>query len=454
MQECFKYFILLLISYPICCFSWSGHNLLTYISLKDTSLLNDNPTIPAETLSSFLKKEQQKLAIVLKNNEDWATKHIPTYPSLPDYFMFDPAKSKDSLVIQFLKSIRINPELQFPLFVQYTVGVPHRIHRPMNNKKILLSQVNDSPWIYIFNPPFEQILPGEKLSPLEIITSASDEPDYGMDIMLWENSNTWYGLLYKWGKQPFGVSNLTLSSQSPFHMGFYHERAIYYKLGSYIKRVYPEYRIHLFLELSKLAFNTGHPYWGYRFLGWAIHYVQDLTQPYHSTVAPGVPMTKIFLGAFFNALGEKNYSNHIVQLIGNKHFSLENYEVFSVAKILSKKQFNTLLIKRISDESQDAKYPPYSDTYLRDTVSAESHAMANTLYKAIIASFPNKYISDLDYQFYITEPKINLLSIVEKNPNPEIVFLDKQLEILLGNCGAHTRNVIRYILGNGNFARE
>jgi asparagine synthase (glutamine-hydrolysing) len=34
------------------------------------------------------------------------------------------------------------------------------------------------------------------------------------------------------------------------------------------------------------AFKTGHPYWGYRFLGWGLHYVGDLSQPFHSRVLP------------------------------------------------------------------------------------------------------------------------------------------------------------------------
>jgi hypothetical protein len=47
------------------------------------------------------------------------------------------------------------------------------------------------------------------------------------------------------------------------------------------------YRAALYSKLSEGAFNTGHPYWGYRFLAWSIHYTQDVTQPWHTIFLPG-----------------------------------------------------------------------------------------------------------------------------------------------------------------------
>jgi hypothetical protein len=47
------------------------------------------------------------------------------------------------------------------------------------------------------------------------------------------------------------------------------------------------YRAALYAKLSEGAFDTGHPYWGYRFLAWSIHYTQDVTQPWHTIFLPG-----------------------------------------------------------------------------------------------------------------------------------------------------------------------
>ena len=40
-------------------------------------------------------------------------------------------------------------------------------------------------------------------------------------------------------------------------------------------------RVQLFYELSLIAFSINEHYWGYRYLANALHYIQDLTQPFH-----------------------------------------------------------------------------------------------------------------------------------------------------------------------------
>jgi hypothetical protein len=52
------------------------------------------------------------------------------------------------------------------------------------------------------------------------------------------------------------------------------------------------YRAALYARLSEGAFHTGHPYWGYRFLAWSLHYVQDVTQPWHTVFLPDVSFLK------------------------------------------------------------------------------------------------------------------------------------------------------------------
>ena len=94
------------------------------------------------------------------------------------------------------------------------------------------------------------------------------------------------GARYGFGTQPFGDARFEYSSQAPFHIGYYHESALIYRAAPFLARTYPEMRVQQYLGLARFAFESGHDYWGYRFLGWALHYVQDLTQPYHSKALP------------------------------------------------------------------------------------------------------------------------------------------------------------------------
>jgi hypothetical protein len=53
------------------------------------------------------------------------------------------------------------------------------------------------------------------------------------------------------------------------------------------------YRAAFYARLAQGAFKTGHPYWGYRFLAWSIHYIQDVTQPWHTVLVPGISFLNV-----------------------------------------------------------------------------------------------------------------------------------------------------------------
>ena len=63
---------------------------------------------------------------------------------------------------------------------------------------------------------------GDPVTIAEVIASASDEPDFGMDVGLYEDNGTAFGAVYGFGETPFGNDNLDYGSQAPFHMGFSH----------------------------------------------------------------------------------------------------------------------------------------------------------------------------------------------------------------------------------------
>ncbi|MBI3544398.1 MAG: hypothetical protein HY075_14090, partial [Deltaproteobacteria bacterium] len=48
-----------------------------------------------------------------------------------------------------------------------------------------------------------------------------------------------------------------------------------------------------YAELAVGAFQAGRPYWGYRFLAWSLHYAQDATQPWHTTLVPGLSFLRL-----------------------------------------------------------------------------------------------------------------------------------------------------------------
>ena len=94
----------------------------------------------------------------------------------------------------------------------------------------------------------------------------------------------------------------------------------------FVAGAYPLLRVHQFSGLAELAFRTGHPYWGWRFAGWALHYVQDLTQPYHARVLPGVGVTRMLWVNAIDMIGIHGPKNDAVTLVSNRHTAIENYQ--------------------------------------------------------------------------------------------------------------------------------
>jgi hypothetical protein len=68
-----------------------------------------------------------------------------------------------------------------------------------------------------------------------------------------------------------------------------------------------------FVDMSRKAFKNGDRYWGYRFLARALHYLEDLSMPFHNS--PGT-----FLDTL-KALSDKQ----MAQFLTNLHYSYDDY---------------------------------------------------------------------------------------------------------------------------------
>lgn len=81
-------------------------------------------------------------------------------------------------------------------------------------------------------------------------------------------------------------------------------------------------RARIFFDLAVQAKKAGHLFWAYRFLGWGVHYVQDLGQPYHANQlgSPTLfPLWELITRGFEAAVAEAT------RLSGNFHLSFERY---------------------------------------------------------------------------------------------------------------------------------
>jgi hypothetical protein len=225
-------------------------------------------------------------------------------------------------------------------------------------------------------------------------------------------------------------------------MGFYHESPIIYKAAGFLERTYPEYRIHLYRSLAAFALKTGHPYWGWRFAGWALHYVQDLTQPYHATVLPGVSTARMLWINALDIVGWHGPKDRAIRLVSNRHLALENYQYHRMRDAYLHHDLNDAVLRALRDTSQDAAQAPWTDTAPRQVVSRQAHAWADRTDRMLVQALPGKYVSDPAYVFEQTEPDIDLVTVLHGAPQKMQDEMTQLLSTLMQHFGTQTRAFI------------
>ncbi|MBP5966809.1 MULTISPECIES: phospholipase [Pseudomonas] len=416
------FLLLLLFATAPSAWGWSNHTVGSYLALQDLPALRDAPQVEVEPLEQFLAQQYPAVVALLEQQERFAREHFAQYPARPDNLQM-PAVQGHNLRHDFLTALRINPQIHLAMVIQPLPGkdLPEREH--LGAEQVMVEQTL-SPWN---RQRFIVVAEGEKVAPLAVLASAADEPDYGHDINLFSDNPGEVGAVYGFGPQPFGDARFQYSSQAPFHMGFFHESPVVYAAAGFLERSWPHWRAYQYMGLARLAFASGHPYWGYRFLGWGLHHVQDLTQPYHAKPLPGVDLASLLLlegKALAGFAGDKQAS---IERVATRHMEVEKYQTTWLRRLLRAGQAHPML-DAYTDFSQDKQYPPYSVDYLREVVSAESVDDSAAFDEAI-------------GQWLETAPVTNDFSSGNQLRREDFDHpaLNQQLFRLLGHFGAHSR---------------
>lgn len=422
--------------------AWSNHTFAAYRAFEKMPEVANAPPVSAEPLEAFLKAEEKAVQALLISQEVWAQNNLEKYPSRPAALAFqvDPDRSDEARRLAFLMALRVAPTSKFALYIQ-----PDPQQTASGSTMLPHSAVNTLPQDANSTYRYQALRSGEMVPALAVLASASDEPDYGLDINLWDDSPSEWGKRYGFGPLPFGNPSLPYATQAPFHMGFFHESRVLYLAAPFIKRTFPLLRIYQFSTLSALAFRTGHTYWGWRFAGLALHYLQDLTQPYHASLAPGHSTTGLLWVNILAMAGASGKKNDTVVLLSNRHLALEKYQVELLQRAARTKQ-DTSVEAALRNMGKDGSYPAWSDRYVRDVVAAQAVAYGPQVVSTLESSMPAAFISDPSFDFGVKESEIDLTSELAKRDPEDRNRLEAMIAELLGNFGAHSRTAVRGIL--------
>lgn len=408
--------------------AWSDHASLLQPVIEQMPALAEISVV-AESLQAFLEAEADSLERLLDDEEQRARITYPHYAPRPDALAFR-AEATD-LRERFLAAIRVNPTLPYRLYRQLMPGqTPPSAARPSFSALSFLS-----PGYVQTATRYALVEPGERIAIGDVIASASDEPDFGMDVGLFEDNGTDFGARYGFGRQPFGDPKLDYGSQAPFHMGFYHLDWLTRTAQPDLLRTFPAWRVRLYGALSDHAFATGHPYWGWRFAGWALHYIGDMSQPYHAQPLPGVSTLQALWLVITGGTADA------VQLVSNRHGVLESYQYLRLSQLLGTAGAAPPLLSAFeSDREPHAFEAPE----LPLSLSAESVAAGAALDAALEAGVPARFVSEPGFEWNSSGEEEQLLDTLKTHGGAEsIESLDAALQPQLERFAHYARGWIQ-----------
>jgi hypothetical protein len=418
--------------------AWSRHAIGTWQALNVLPEVRSEPLVKVEPLSAFLKDQGPALEGLLQQEEQWARGHVRNYPARPEVLAYRHDKDADASVWvhRFLNAVRANPNMPLPLYVQLQ-PTPQALadnHRP----GLTWQDVSLHKDASLVDAKFVALREAEFVSVLDVIATASDEPDYGLDLGLWENNATEFGQSYGFGKQPLGDPKHLASSQVSFHSGYFHESPLMYASSGALRRAFPEYRMHLWQTLARHAMLSGHPYWGWRFAGWAMHYAQDLTQPYHASVLPGSSVAGVLWWDALTISGLPQSKDDRLQRVADRHAVLESFHQQSLLAALQKGEFSHPNLLAFANLSKDQGRLVLTEFSLRDDVAKAAFIVADEVDALVSKTFP---ISGPELMN--SNSTLNFYSAVAQHDPVARDALDKHLRDLAGNFGRVTRAIWR-----------
>ncbi len=434
--------ILLLCLLSLSANAWEQHALIAQPVFANMEELSSADSVRVTSIEEFLMLSELYLEELLQQEEQWAIKNLDFYDPLPEALTFQASGDEEDIRLRYIEAIRINPQAKLISYLQLLPNQVPGERRMLTPEDVTPLKQNRG----LLNVQYVELEQDSKIDPLSVLIAATDEPDLALDIGLYEDNGTEWGQRYGLGKQPFGSPTLEYGSQAPMHMGLYHESAIVNAVAPFIKKGYPEYRIHLYKSLSELAFSLGQDYWGWRFMGWGLHYIGDLTQPYHAQALPGVGTLKMLFINLMDMMGKSKMKDEAIQLVANRHTVTETLERQLLERVYMQADWDYMHYKTLASPRT---VPHYIDLLPRAVISKNSQASSKKLNKALNRSIPANFISDPQFDFGNSDEKYEILKIVEDSANPEdLIALEGVLNDLIDEFSTYGRSYVRSIRSN------
>ncbi len=269
-------------------------------------------------------------------------------------------------------------------------------------------------------------------SAVEVMAWSAQEPDNGMDQDLDLGPDQ---------KYMGGVTGP--SSQGIRHMYFpkwdWRRPLATFHFPAHAMGVAPE-RAQLCFDLALRAAAGGHRFWSYRFLGWGLHYVEDMGQPYHASEFASVrllPLLSLFRGW-------EAFIAETTRRVGNFHLAFEYFTDFLLDRgDMVEQAFRVpdadAAFKRALEGSADQpvkkavlRLAEVSNALAPELATAESALMGRILMDQNLELIPG--FTDAQ-----GKPKIDFGAVLAASASPSTKKFFKTMTVALSNTGVAAR---------------
>lgn len=386
--------------------AWGEHYLLSDRAFTNPGVAYVEDKVAVEPLDAFLTSQAPALEKLFDDYYAWLGSTGSTRFKAQRFDAANPT------LASFLTAARLNPETGFALVNRVMPGA--EATRPVVEPSTVWSGLSPKPPMPMV---FEDVT-GQEVSGRSVLSTFADEPDWQMDRNLWAIES------YGYGKQPYGKADGE-GTKAPFHVQFMHENGLVRKFAPEMTQGMMLDRVELYVRLSRLAFASGHPYWGYRFAAWGTHYIQDLAQPYH---ARAVPYAGTFYYLRFAVSPRKDaIKTKTTAKVTNHHLLYEDFVAYGLMRSFVKPDMTTQMLSAYLASGDTVYAEVDSASELMAVVSLAAAGHGPGIDRALSRAYPPEMVKDPSWD-------------IEKDPNYSVqVAFDKvdpeRGELLLEETG-------------------
>jgi hypothetical protein len=179
-------------------------------------------------------------------------------------------------------------------------------------------------------------------------------------------------------------------------------------------------------------------------MGWGLHYLGDLSMPYHTTALPGYSPFRMLVVNLLSMLGFPRLQENAVQISSNRHMALEIYQRDRLAEAVRGGDTQHTLMSVLLRERD---VPAYADSLPRKRMARLSYCMSWEVDDTIARLMPRDFVSNPSIELADRPDRDQVVDmVVAAHGGAALTKLDRLVARAFEGFAVYGRSYVRAIL--------